>query len=1091
MVFQLTQVQADAIRPDQSVWLTAHAGTGKTRVLIDRILRLLVQGEAPSGILAITFTNAAAAEMQLRLRDAAKAWAQMSDAELGAVLKCLGCAATADELERARGLFLTLLEASPPLQILTVHGFCQRLLSRYPVEAGLSTPPNVIDDGQRFELLNQARARLFEVLAGSKDDSQLSKAVRHIMQSLGDESVRSVVDAIISKSHALFPAWMSEHGQTRYISALADALPDCALDDAALLALKPLDDAQLREAIAVLEQGSTKGDAELLRQIAHWLEHRDLHDYAGAYLTKDGEPRKALLSKKLCDNHPDVEDALRQEQGWAHRVNQARLNREIYALSEYCVHLGTALMAAYRELKDIAGAMDYDDLIHQTHGLLSQAGRCEWVLSKLDFQLQHILLDEAQDTSPAQWSLLSLLIEELFVPELYHDSPRTLFVVGDRKQSIYKFQGADPQGFGRYAQHYQEWFASTGQGFAALTLDRSFRSSAAVLQLVDAICALPVIKESLQEDAVAHAVHRADAYGLVQAWPLIQAEKTELLPPWEVTEPRASEPDAKAQLATLIAADIRARLDAGTVHAGGIMILVQRRSDFIATLSAALLRENIPLAGADRLQLHQHLAVKDVLALAAWCMQSADDLSLASILKGPLFNWSETQLFDAAHGREGSLWARLTGPEADVLSEIKSLSATLRPYEWLCAVLERFGMAHRLRAQMGDEVDDILRELKEQFLLFESQSLPNLQLFLQWFENAQSDLKRDMEQGANAVRIMTVHGAKGLQAPLVYLPDTVRVPKPRDSVIWHEGAAGAPPLALVSPQGSKGSAAIATLKQANRAQELAEYDRLLYVALTRAENELVVCGYETGNKASDDCWYRKLEGAFGALGVEADAQGYYALSSGDRMPETAQIEPDSPLMLPDWLAALPPASKHQPRVYAPSELIAYEAQGEAGGRERGTQLHHLLQLLPASQVSAQMLLAFEPDAALIAEALEIHQQHPWLFAPESRAEVSLQGHVLWRGNPIFVRGQVDRLVVEADRIVIVDYKSNRDVPTAIPQAYLAQLAAYRALLAPIYPQKPIAAAILWTAQAKLDWADDAALQQLCLPCAAQLDSPAA
>lgn len=1091
MVFQLTDVQAQAIRPDQSVWLTAHAGTGKTRVLIDRILRLLVQGEAPSGILAITFTNAAAAEMQLRLRDAAKEWAQMPDATLETALKCLGCAASPEELTRARGLFLTLLEASPPLQILTIHGFCQRLLSRYPVEAGLSTPPNVIDDRQRLELLNQARAHLFEMVAASGADSQLSQAVRHMMESLGDESVRSVIDAMIGKSHALFPAWMSEHGQTRYANALADALPDCLRDDAALLAMKPLHDAQLREAISALAQGAAKGDAALLSKIALWLEHRDLPDYVSAYLTNDGEPRKALMSKKLCEHNPEMHDALRREQSWAHLAHQARLNREIYRLSTACMQLGTALLASYSTLKETAGAMDYNDLIHCTHALLSQAGRCEWVLSKLDFQLRHILLDEAQDTAPVQWSLLRILIEELFVPELYHDSPRTLFVVGDRKQSIYKFQGADPQGFGRYAQHYQDWFANTGQGFSALTLDRSFRSSAAVLRLVDAVCTLPTVQQSLQEDGVAHAVHRADAYGTVHLWPLMQAQQTELLPPWEVTEPREVAPDSKAQLARQIAQDIRARLDDGTARAGDIMILVQRRSDFIASLSAALLQQNVPLAGADRLQLHQHLAVQDVLALAAWCLQAADDLSLASVLKGPLFGWSESQLFNAAHGREGTLWAELCGPEAEILSEIRALSTTLRPYEWLCAVLERFGLAQKLRADMGPEVDDILRELKGQFLNFESQSLPNLQLFLQWFDSAQTDLKRDMEQGANAVRIMTVHGAKGLQAPLVYLPDTARVPQPRDSVIWREAEEGGAPLALVTPQGNKVSAVIATLKQANRTQELAEYDRLLYVAMTRAENELIICGYETTKTTSDDSWYRKVEAAFGALAVEPDAQGNRIFSSGARSDEAHKTDPKTPLRLPDWLNQKPATAKAQPKFFAPSELVAYEASGDAGGRERGTQLHHLLQLLPTSEVSEKSLEKFVPDASLIAEALTIHQQYPWLFAPNSRAEVSLQGNIIWRGKPIFVRGQIDRLVIEPDRIVIVDYKSNRDVPREIPQAYLAQLAAYRALLAPLYPQKAIQSAILWTAQARLDWADDAALQQLCQPHAAKLDSPAA
>lgn len=1145
MVNTLIDTQQRASSPDGSVWLAAHAGTGKTKVLVDRMLRLLLRGEAPGSILAITYTNAAAAEMQLRIRAKLSEWARHPDEALHAELAALlDAPPDATMLERARGLLLRVIDDAHGVQIQTIHGFCQSLLQRFPLEAGLTTRPDVMDERRQSLLLQEAWGGLLDEL--ERQDLPLAgAAMRQLALQLGEDALHKATAALLRYHRELFACWASPEGIARYHAALYEALGLApGVDEEALfadtLAQEPLCAEAAPDVLAWLQSGG-KGDLALAGFIRDWHERGEaplraaFMAYARGWMTTQDAPRKKLATKALSEARPDLAALLSREQDWVCALYQQLLALDCARLSEALAILGEALLSRYDALKHRRGWLDFNDLITACLELLSRPGCCEWVMSRLDKRLQHVLIDEAQDTAPAQWALLRLLVEELFMPELYGTSPRTLFVVGDRKQSIYRFQGADPEGFLHYERHYRDWFAATAQPFETLTLGRSFRSGEAVLALVDTLCAHPAMQAAIADEDTSHELHRSHAPGCVVWWPLAEKPQTpEAVPPWELEAPRYEQADAALALASQVAHTVAGWLAEGRMLAaknrpvspGDILILLRRRGRLAGLLSRELQRAGVPVAGADRLRLHAHPAVCDVLAVARWCLFTCDDLTLASVLKGPLLEWDEERLFAVAHGRgDATLWQRVQSAEnerktASRLSAIRTQARTKTPYDWLCDLLHSQGMQAGLYRHFGAETEDILGELKQQALDYETQEVPSLQGFVHWFEASRRDIKREMEQAAGAVRIMTVHGAKGLQAPVVILPDTTALPRVQESVHWSEAADGRK-LAYIVPQGQAKPARLQAFIQAGKERELAEYHRLLYVALTRAEDELYICGAPSPQDKTPLCWYRLVEAALETLGCEPDAQGVRRLTRGAQAAQEAapvatqeiaqeDLQPPPVVSAPDWLCAPLPSEPEplaEPR--SPSQLVAYVPESghtdTPGARAYGELVHRLLQTMPPGDAPAAPALvslargfgADEAQARRAAEeALAVRglPEAAWLFGQTSRAEVALQGHVvLPDGQVPFLRGQIDRLAVLPDRVVLADFKTGRPPGAGedVPAAYAMQLAAYRALLQPLYPQCSVEAALLWTAAPALQWLNTAFLESLCRAATAPLDLAAA
>jgi ATP-dependent helicase/nuclease subunit A len=1097
MSHPLTATQSQAIEPHQSVWLSAHAGTGKTKVLIDRILRLLLQGEKPASILAITYTNAAAAEMKLRLQHKAAQWSALDDDALGAELRVIGCEDDAAMRVKARGLLVALLDAPKPIGIQTIHSFCQKLLTQFPLEAGLKSSPTLMDERQKNALLADAKAKFFRGLSATHT-SALHDAVLMLNSAFAEGTFASMIDALLQHSNVLFAQWQDEAGRHATLQAL-NALLGTDGDAPSIAQSIPLDDAQLTSIIDVMRDC---GGSKLLSAAAGlqaWITSRDEEVIEEALLNKDGKPR-TLSIKAFVTQWPAHYEQLLQLQGWIVAHKQLHANARTYALSEALCVVGQALMQHYIELKHQRGLLDYNDLLYHTYQLLKQPDVCGWIFSKLDVQLQHILLDEAQDTSPLQWQLMQLLVDELFLPELYGTNPRSLFVVGDKKQSIYRFNGADVEGFARHQKSYQDFFAHTQQAFADLTLNRSFRSAPEVLSFVDAVCAQPDVQEALQEQNVQHEVQHTARAGCVSLWPLIDADKPAKLPPWESLQPDYAQQDKNMMLARRIAQDIAARIKRKQARAGDIMILLQKRKELFHALQRALQEAGVPQAGADRLFLRDHPAVRDCIIAAQWCLLPQDDLALATLLKSPLFGWDDAQLFDVAYARSSTLWEALQASEhrAEIalLSQLQASALQQRPYAWFTALLYQHGMAEGLRAELGSEADDALEAFCEMALKYERENIADLGLFVAWFDAANAEVKREMEQGAQGVRIMTIHGAKGLQAPIVYLPDTLFKSRASKEVTFLPTQQGWL-LPLVRPDNAK-SAILADINEATKIADRAEKYRQFYVAMTRAETELIICGAGKESNSAVRSWHALAQAAFDALPadyVSTDAhtgEMQFAMSVAPLLQETSP--PSRPITLPDWLRQ--PSADAQiikPRARAASSLVdkdeaAFSVAADSNAAQRGTWLHQLLQMLPAHmpddqtwQNIARSILPPAADAEQLAqEALAVHQAHPWMFAKGSHAEVSVCGEVMLEGKPQAISGQIDRLLVDAAAVHIIDYKSGAP-PDVLPPAYVAQLAAYRALLAPLYPAHSIRAALLWTQSAQLEYVDAPAMNALCMP----------
>ncbi len=854
--------------------------------------------------------------------------------------------------------------------------------------------------------------------------------------------------------------------------------------------------------------------------------------YLTAFFTDKGKGDrfKTLVHKDALATAPGIGDVLAAEAERLTLVRNDLRALEVAGATAALVRLGSAILDAYARHKRARALLDYDDLILGARDLLARQGSASWVLFKLDGGLDHILIDEAQDTNPDQWDVIAALADEFFVGAGAREAPRTVFAVGDAKQSIYSFQRADPTAFGRMRAYFAARAREAGQTWTKVDLSHSFRSCAAVLQAVDAVFAREAARDGVlfdDEAALHHEAVRIGQGGTVELWPPAEPAVSDPDTPWQAPLVRRGAAPARSRLARLIARRIwrwttAADAEAGDdtlllsqgrrLRPGDILVLVRRRNAFVEELVRELKRLDVPVAGVDRMVLREQLAVMDLIALGRVLLLPEDDLTLATVLKGPLVGLNEEQLFTLAHNRRGSLWEVLRAHTNDpaITRAYQHLSALLAradfvpPHELFAEILARDwdGKSGReaLLARLGPEANDPIEELLSLTLDYEREHVPSLEGFLHWLEVGAQEVKRDMEHGRDSVRVMTVHGAKGLQAPVVILPDTLQTPPARGGLLWleHDDSPDGGLLVWSPRKDTDGPLTRAARAVRQEAQER-EYRRLLYVALTRAEDRLYVCGWQTGNTIKDDCWYSLVATALAGIGdavdfdFSADIEGGWA-GEGRRLscPQAAPTESERedlpaqtavPEPLPAWARTAPPPEPRPPRPLAPSRPSTAEPAvisplgTDNGSRfQRGRLIHRLLQSLPdlpaAARPAAAARLLASPLYALsanereeIATASLAVLEHPDfapLFGTESRAEVSIAGLL---DNDVVVAGQIDRLVVTGDAVLILDYKSNRPAPgheRDVSAVYIRQMATYRAVLARIYPAHRITCALLWT-----------------------------
>ena len=1130
-VRETTGRQAQAAAPDRSVWVSANAGTGKTKVLTDRVIRLLLSGVDPQRILCLTFTKTAAAEMATRLFDRLGRWTALENKPLLIELNKLEPDIAIERLDPARRLFARALETPGGLKIQTIHAFCQSVLDRFPLEAGVRPGSEVIDEAVQRDLLREAEIALYR-----RKDETLQEALKRMAIRYDSVSFSRLLRQALGRSDEIGGVFLragDPDGLAAYLREQMNLSPDIGPEElaeeqrATFIRLK----GEIEAAIDVLLSGKVS-DQKLGAELKAAVDLGEAYEGAGAYetafFTKAGTPRKTLMTKGLGADYPDTLAFLQAEQGRleANLQHRKQLN-ELSSTLDF-LHLSHAFNDLYEKAKERHGYLDYDDLIRKTERLLIGQGAAAWVHFKLDGGLEHILVDEAQDTAPGQWAVIKALAEEFFADASGHETrsgqSRTVFAVGDEKQSIYSFQGARPEMFGDMQRYFAERVSRSGRAFEDVDLILSFRSTTEVLGAVDEVFARPEAAAGLTGagDVPVHQAFRQGVLGVVELWPTVKPEETEEIDPWEAPLDRISRTAPPAVVAATIAGQIRHWIDTAepvtpggpAITPGDILILVQRRNSFVDEMIRALKQRDIPVAGRDRMVLADQMVVMDMMALAQFALLPEDDLTLATVLRSPFCNLSEEDLFELAHGRDEkeNLWQALRRHEKDeryrgAFSELGAVLArveVMRPFEFFVAALghgpiyEQSGR-ERLLERLGPEATDPLDEFLSLALSFEHNDAPSLESFLALMRNDDAQIKRDFDHEPREVRVMTVHGAKGLEGRIVFLPDTCSLARGQGEgpLIELEGEHGPFPL-FVLPK-AESSAPANDVRDQRRESRMEEQRRLLYVAMTRARERLYITGYET-SRFNSGCWYDLVQQALEPIMAPAtrfDGEAILRLqhdhveaageeARGDRK----SIGPQE--TLPSW-AKQPVQAEPPPRRMAPSrlgELLVESGESESeppvssplsmGDRDRfkrGSILHKLLELLGAvaperqEEVAMRLLGAKDYDLSpdqqneMAHEVLKILRdpQFGSLFGPNSQPEVPLSG--VLPGTDISLNGSIDRLVVEGDRIMIVDYKTNRpppEDPEDIAPIYVTQMASYRALLSALFEGMKVEAFLLWT-----------------------------
>ena len=1102
-VIAASAAQERASDPLASVFVSANAGTGKTKLLTDRVLRLLLAGAEADGILCVTYTRAAAAEMRNRIAVRLANWAIMPTAELTADLGSMGIVTPSqDMIARARRLFAQTLDNDNGPRVETVHSFCQSILRRFPIEAGVAPNAVLADDAEQFRL--RAMARDLVLRSG---DLALTTAVLTLAEQSSEDDLDDVLNSFVGRAKGLNAPDLLPRLSAYFEEELGAGTPsETAAELGSLIA--DIDDEGLRAVAAVLGASGKKNHIARSVKFDLWLaldaEGRARRiDILIDCLFTNGKPyaERSLSNKDIRAELPTVVPIQQHIQNlltpWLSKLAAQRCRELTEAIYRY----GAAYQKQYQALKMARGLLDYDDLIVVTNNLMARSEAAQWVAWKLDNGISHLLIDEAQDTSPAQWALLRRLSEEFFENQNSEQAisgqgelQRTIFAVGDFKQSIYSFQGADPAVMSANRRSLAEQAKERLIDFRELSLSVSFRSSAPVLDLVNAV----IPDQPGIEDFTPHQVARQQAGGFVELWPVIQSNETRDDAPGFTPPEIAAWHDAGAQsareLATIVKSWIGMRVlsKGNLMRAGDVLILLSKRDRYFEQVLSALQDEAIPIAGADRMKLEEQIEIQDLLALGDVMLLPEDDLQLAVLLKSPLFGMDEDQLFALAHDRGAkTLYSRLMthaggdsdlGQMADKLERWRHLSGSMSVFDFYSHVLMNGGRA-ALHARLGAGVAESL----DHFLtLAQNAAHMSLTEFVLAIRGVGGEVKRDLDNGdADEVRVMTIHGAKGLEAPVVILPDMLESRKKTDRLV-DDPKSG---IIYFNPGSGLATEFLEQAKAHGKALRQMEANRLLYVALTRACEGLVIGGWKSAARFDTECNYNLIRNAMETIpDVQTGDDGVLRLvkNSSEAVSDVADSggAPDldfakSSIDAVDWLFKPAPHDAENSRPFRPSQpgsdfvpqSIASNPIGRNAALERGKFAHRLFEILPTlpedqrRTIAARMLanqseIAGNDTNTIIDDVMRVidDTRLARLFGPDALAEVSINGMV----EGVGVAGQIDRFHVGETDILIADFKTGTRPDGPPPANYCLQMALYAALLGDIYPGKTITSWLVWS-----------------------------
>ena len=1106
-----TRAQIIASDARFSSWLTANAGSGKTKVLIDRVARLLLDGVQPEQILCLTYTKSAAAEMKNRLFDRLGKWAMLADQELNFSLLEMGIQTQLgiEELKKARTLFARAIEAPGGLKIQTIHAFCSSLLRKFPLEAGISPQfGELTERGQRDLYL-----KVLEILSA---DEATEESFEHFSKIANVSNWEETISKIVSKRNIF-----AKNKSRAEIYEAFSLSSEVSIEDDISSHFQNGTMSFLKKISGCLQQSNSKVDQKISKELSKIssidLTSLQLLEKIFLYSKNSKAPFTAKLGKFSTKEMRNgfLADYIDEIDDFMVRLETFRNRRLSYLAAEtsFSIHkFASVFLQVYTEQKNFKGLLDFDDLINIAVNLLTTSAVADWVLYRLDGGIDHILVDEAQDTSPSQWKVIETLAQELTSGQgIKENRSRTVFVVGDQKQSIYSFQGADPGQFDRVRDRFSAKLEGAEKTLQVASLDYSFRSSQTILALVDKI-----YEDARAEDfgwGRKHLAFKSELPGRIDLWPIIPKKLNPNLSKWEEPIELISDADHFVSLARLIAQEIKRMIDQDvqvpeqktinkqptfrSVRAGDFLILVQRRSEIFHEIIRACKDANLPIAGADRLRLAGELAIKDICNFLSFIDNADDDFSLAAILKSPFFGWNEKSLFELAHSREEmTLWQALRNDpikfahELEVFEDLRSVADLVRPYELIERILILHNGRSLLIGRLGKEAEEGIDTLLTQAMDYESSEIPSLTGFLAWISDENIEVKRQFDSSVNQIRVMTVHGAKGLEAPIVILPETHDFKNEiSDEILFTDE------LAFKKFSSTERSDKTTEVYNSQKQKNSAERDRLLYVALTRAEVWLIVAA--AGNVSDDGkSWYKKVEK--GLINLDAKSEPF-SHGHGLRYQHGKWLvgkrsekhrKKASKIQLPQIFKENLGTPVKFEKFINPSNLMGSKSiqridkvtEGD-GAKLFGTIVHLLLEKLPKSNSNdwqnivpnllkwAEIYVPEETQTRAYKQAENIlkNPSFEFIFAPDVLAEVQFSTIVESVGG-IPIVGVIDRLVLSQESALIIDFKTNQEVPSSIdevPLGILKQMGAYAASMQKVFPKKNIELGIIWTHSAEL------------------------
>jgi ATP-dependent helicase/nuclease subunit A len=1109
----LDDSQAIACRPDAQIWANANAGTGKTTVLTSRVLRLLLAGTKPSKILCLTYTKVAASEVQNRIIDRLRHWVTLDEQQLTSeILTLTNTPPTDATLKRARGLFIDVLESAEGMNIHTIHAFAQSLLRKFPIEAGVSPYFQIIDEQESASLAERAMRLTIQQLASGKLP-HITEHAAWLMKEASDQSLRNLLKNALQDLLKWNDLKYHSGGIQYFKQVLAEVynIPP-TLTEAELnhtfFALSEAQMPQVQIAIAWLAEKSNAPDYMVKLQTALQLRldnvlniPDNIERYVRAFLTTTNTPRKNI--EKLANSEPSL-SFLNKE--FTHLKNYVESKATLYSYQKTVSYyaLMDVLLEYHQKLSARLGVLDYQQLLIKASALLtSSSNQSSWVMFKLDGGLEHILVDEAQDTSPEQWEIIQALTNEFFVGESKSDVIRTLFIVGDEKQSIFSFQGADVREFNRMKAWFEERASFSNQPLNKVLLSKSYRSAHRIIHAVN------VVAEKIGFESTHEA--RADAgQGRVVMWPVVDykqfvrsdSQDDSIYETAEDVDDSEATTSVQVSLGRKIAQVICHWLAQGKVIEAenraikpeDIMILVRRRSALVDTITRQLKKNNIPVQGIDRMVLNEQLVVQDLLAFGRWLTLPEDDYALACILRSPIFGISEEDLFTLAHNRKDTLWGvcQHLSSQHDKFQAIyiflKPYLAKVDyddPYTLFYNLLMKDKVMQKFKQRMGIEAVAIIEEFLNQAKIYQTKYPASMQGFIHAMEQSDLEVKRTNVL-QDAVRIMTVHGAKGLEAPIVIMADSADAKRPHHDILWVEFDGITLPLCI--PSKAERSEFLHHFAEAAREREIAEYHRQLYVAMTRAKNELYISGYRTKNSDFDESWYALLENALKDVAEYSEEIGS----------ETQHFAPVNPLNIkatsysfPDFVTTTNIPLRNSNNVWRASNLsvpsfVNASQRVDYNAQEFGILMHECIRRLfysasdDISQIDIERAIGsiranYSPEMLTKLGAaltdLVYYSETAFLFKYSDRlVETPMVGTIEILGNNQTISAQIDLCVFRDNIAWLVDFKTSDNVPVSIhdiPKAYLRQMALYRHFVASIFPTKQVRTALVWTAIAKL------------------------